>query len=71
MCGISCTIALKGKAPKLNKHGVRNLAEAYERERTILSKQMEESLETIKHRGPDDRGYWFSDYNRVGGFIVA
>ena len=66
MCGISCVITLRGNAPKPNSYGAKNLAQAYERERTLLSEQMEGSLEAIKHRGPDDRGYWFSKYNRVG-----
>ncbi|KAF9735516.1 asparagine synthase [Paraphaeosphaeria minitans] len=65
MCGISCVITLKGNAPKSNSYGAKNLTQAYELERALLSEQMEGSLEAIKHRGPDDRGYWFSDYNRV------
>ncbi|KAL4936940.1 hypothetical protein BDV06DRAFT_227418 [Aspergillus oleicola] len=31
-----------------------------------LSRQMDESLELVKHRGPDARGQWFSHDHRVG-----
>ncbi|KAF1964823.1 glutamine-hydrolyzing asparagine synthase [Bimuria novae-zelandiae CBS 107.79] len=65
MCGISCVITLKGNAPKPHSYGAQNLSQVYELERAHLSKQMEDSLEVIKHRGPDARGYWFSDHNRV------
>jgi asparagine synthetase B (glutamine-hydrolysing) len=71
MCGISCVVTLRGNGAKANSYGARFQAEAYGRERHVLSQQMEKSLETIKHRGPDGRGYWFSDFNRVGALCCA
>ncbi|KAL3461967.1 nucleophile aminohydrolase [Aspergillus heterothallicus] len=36
------------------------------RERTHLERQIDESLEIVKHRGPDASGKWISDDNRAG-----
>lgn len=53
MCGITCAVALRGHGP---------LA----KECDELSKTLEESLNTIKHRGPDADGHWISEDCRVG-----
>ena len=53
MCGITCAVALRGHGP-LTK------------QREVLSKTLEESLDTIKHRGPDANGHWISEDCRVG-----
>jgi asparagine synthase (glutamine-hydrolysing) len=55
MCGITCAVALRGHGPLANS-----------KERGDLEKTLEESLDTIKHRGPDANGHWISDDCRVG-----
>jgi asparagine synthase (glutamine-hydrolysing) len=55
MCGITCAVALRGHGPL-----------AIPKERGELEKTLEESLNTIKHRGPDANGHWISDDCRVG-----
>ena len=37
-----------------------------ERGRDRLERDLDASLDTITHRGPDSRGRWFSEDNRVG-----
>jgi asparagine synthase (glutamine-hydrolysing) len=53
MCGITCAVALRGHGPLATNRGG-------------LSKVLEESLDTIKHRGPDANGHWISEDCRVG-----
>lgn len=53
MCGISCAVALRGHGPLTT-------------DRNELSKTLEHSLDTIKHRGPDAKGHWISNDCRVG-----
>ena len=57
MCGISAIIAL---------HGFNATANGAENDAETLSTKLNESLEMIKHRGPDSRGQWISKDNRVG-----
>ncbi|KAE8830705.1 hypothetical protein PTNB85_07292 [Pyrenophora teres f. teres] len=52
MCGITCAVALRGHGPLAKERGV-------------LSKTLEESLDSIKHRGPDANGHWISEDCRV------
>ncbi|KAL6704416.1 hypothetical protein ACN47E_008268 [Coniothyrium glycines] len=52
MCGISCAVTLQGHGPLTN-------------DRDKLGQTLDESLNTIKHRGPDANGYWISDDCRV------
>ncbi|CAN9227763.1 unnamed protein product [Alternaria alternata] len=52
MCGITCAVALRGHGP---------LA----KEREELSKTLDQSLDNIKHRGPDAEGHWISEDCRV------
>ncbi|KAA8618169.1 AsnB Asparagine synthase glutamine-hydrolyzing [Pyrenophora tritici-repentis] len=52
MCGITCAVALWGHGPLTKERGA-------------LSKTLEESLDNIKHRGPDANGHWISEDCRV------
>jgi asparagine synthase (glutamine-hydrolysing) len=54
MCGISCAITLRGHRPLCGG------------DRSTLSKTLDNSLETIKHRGPDANGQWISKNGRIG-----
>lgn len=40
------------------------------RERHKLYSDLEASLDQIKHRGPDSRGHWISDDNRIGTLVI-
>lgn len=53
MCGISCAVTLRGHQPLCG-------------DRAKLAKTVDQSLDTIKHRGPDSNGQWISDNGRVG-----
>lgn len=53
MCGISCAVTLRGYKPSYGDH-------------ISLSKAVNESLDAIKHRGPDSNGQWISENGRVG-----
>lgn len=53
MCGISCAVALRGHGP-------------LDHNRERLNRTLKESLDTIKHRGPDSNGQWISENQRVG-----
>ncbi|KAF2826988.1 glutamine-hydrolyzing asparagine synthase [Ophiobolus disseminans] len=52
MCGISCAVTLRGHKPLCG-------------DRASLSRTLDESLNTIKHRGPDANGQWISENGRV------
>jgi asparagine synthetase B (glutamine-hydrolysing) len=39
-------------------------------ERKKLLRDLDQSLDKIKHRGPDSRGHWLSADNRVGTLVV-
>jgi asparagine synthase (glutamine-hydrolysing) len=56
MCGITCAVALRGHGPLAKGRGGVGR----------LSKILEESLNTIEHRGPDANGHWISEDCRVG-----
>ncbi|CAI6289712.1 unnamed protein product [Periconia digitata] len=53
MCGITCAIALKG------------YCKPSERDRERLTQAIDQSLDYIKHRGPDSKGFWISEHCRV------
>jgi asparagine synthase (glutamine-hydrolysing) len=53
MCGIISAVTLRGHKPACGDH-------------ESLSKAVDESLDTIKHRGPDSKGQWISEDGRVG-----
>lgn len=57
MCGISCVISLD----RVRTHSVDCQVDS-----EVLAKQLDDSLELIKHRGPDSRGQWISSDNKVG-----
>jgi hypothetical protein len=61
MCGITCAVALRGHGPLVatqqHQHGGGSGG---------LSEMLEESLDTIRHRGPDAKGCWISEDARVG-----
>ncbi|KAH7079477.1 hypothetical protein FB567DRAFT_571629 [Paraphoma chrysanthemicola] len=52
MCGISCAITLHGHKPLCG-------------DSASLSKTINESLDTIQHRGPDSNGHWINENGRV------
>ncbi|KAL4883930.1 nucleophile aminohydrolase [Aspergillus karnatakaensis] len=58
MCGLTAILSLDGRAncPQYDNNT----------DPEVLSEQMDESLELVKHRGPDARGQWFSPDHRVG-----
>ncbi|KAL4794369.1 nucleophile aminohydrolase [Aspergillus venezuelensis] len=58
MCGITAILRLKDAS---------NCSQCSENvDQQALSRQMDESLELVKHRGPDARGQWFDSNHRVG-----
>ncbi|KAF2759253.1 asparagine synthase [Pseudovirgaria hyperparasitica] len=63
MCGISCAVTLKSATR--NGRAAVYAQDHLATERTYLSDRLNESLEKIKHRGPDARGQWISDDCRV------
>ncbi|EON67269.1 asparagine synthase (glutamine-hydrolyzing) [Coniosporium apollinis CBS 100218] len=71
MCGISCILGLEGQAahPSPSEHinGVNGQVVNGEVDckRLELERELDASLELIKHRGPDSRGHWISPDNRV------
>ena len=75
MCGISVIVALQGQTHQFNgssgplPNGVdTHLGKdpAHDDYAAKLSKELDESLKVIDHRGPDSRGQWISDCKRVG-----
>ena len=76
MCGISCVLEINGQhllptgtndeSEFKNQVSSVPVASADAGEREKLSKSLEDSLDKIKHRGPDSRGQWISPDNRVG-----
>jgi asparagine synthase (glutamine-hydrolysing) len=57
MCGISCIVALGERARRLNEQDKRN-----------IEGRLNNSLEQIRHRGPDSTGTWISQDGRVGTY---
>jgi asparagine synthase (glutamine-hydrolysing) len=72
MCGISCVFGLKAHSPEPHQHQTNGYAngDAHMQERKKLLRDLDQSLDKIKHRGPDSRGYWLSADNRVGTLVV-
>ncbi|KAL0935908.1 asparagine synthase [Colletotrichum truncatum] len=75
MCGITATIKLRRSVPgtEVNgtngaNHGIGLNGEALngQRQDTGLRDQLEESLQTIAHRGPDASGVWISKDGCIG-----
>jgi asparagine synthase (glutamine-hydrolysing) len=72
MCGISCVFGLKAHSPEPQQHqsnGYSN-GDTHLQERKKLLRELDQSLDKIKHRGPDSRGHWLSADNRVGTLVV-
>lgn len=72
MCGISCVFGLKAHSPQPHQqqpNGYTN-GDTQAQERKMLLRDLDQSLEKIKHRGPDSRGHWLSEDNRVGTLVV-
>lgn len=78
MCGISCILQLTNpthqhtsQTHQNGTHGdaaVANVPNTNPK-RDHLRKELHESLEQIRHRGPDATGDWISDDCRVGTLI--
>jgi asparagine synthase (glutamine-hydrolysing) len=72
MCGISCVFGLKAHSPEPQQHQTNGHTngDTHMQERKKLLRDLDQSLEKIKHRGPDSRGHWLSADNRVGTLVV-
>jgi asparagine synthase (glutamine-hydrolysing) len=72
MCGISCVFGLKTHSPGQQLHQTNGHAngDTHMKERKELLRDLDQSLDKIKHRGPDSRGHWLSADNRVGTLVV-
>lgn len=72
MCGISCVFGLKAHSPEPHQHQANGYAngDTHLQERKKLLHDLDQSLDKIKHRGPDARGHWLSADNRVGTLVV-
>lgn len=71
MCGISCVFHLGDHSPKatdIQQDASANV-NSQNREREKLLHDLDQSLDKIKHRGPDARGHWLSADNRVGTLV--
>ena len=58
MCGISAAVSLETDTKSSRPHTFQ----------AGFSKKLEESLHTIRHRGPDAQGQWTSSDDRVGKY---
>jgi asparagine synthase (glutamine-hydrolysing) len=73
MCGISCVFGLAANSLESHQYqsnGYSN-GDTHLQERKKLLHDLDQSLDKIKHRGPDARGHWLSADNRVGTLVVA
>jgi asparagine synthase (glutamine-hydrolysing) len=72
MCGISCVFGLKAHSPEAHQHQTNGHSngDTHVQERKKLLRDLDQSLDKIKHRGPDSRGHWLSADNRVGTLVV-
>lgn len=71
MCGISCILSLQHSHHHLKDaghlpNGIQGIELNGDTDRMRLAKELDESLDLIKHRGPDARGQWISPDKRVG-----
>lgn len=76
MCGISCVLALQNSRQHLHEtgslpNGAKDAAVNGGADRATVSKELDESLEMIKHRGPDSKGQWISSDGRVGPLTLT
>lgn len=63
MCGITATITLRRGKPGSDANGYITNGHG---DHSTLHKQLNESLETIAHRGPDASGIWISEDGTIG-----
>jgi len=76
MCGISVIVALQGQThqfPESASSPIPNGVDIHlgkdpkhDAYAAKLSRELDDSLKVIDHRGPDSRGQWISDCKRVG-----
>lgn len=71
MCGISCILSLQHSHHHLRDcgtlpNGLEGIELNEDADYNKLAKEVDESLDMIKHRGPDARGQWISGDKRVG-----
>ncbi|KAL9611160.1 MAG: hypothetical protein Q9167_004182 [Letrouitia subvulpina] len=59
MCGISAILCLEGHSSAKRTNDVSDHI------RSKISRELDQSLDMIAHRGPDSRGIWISEDNRV------
>lgn len=79
MCGISCILTQEhpshtGQQPIANgtPNGLPNgFHTKHDTTRSAISHELNASLDQIRHRGPDSRGQWISDDNRVGPLLSS
>jgi len=67
MCGITCILSLSSQHrhhPNGQPNGTTSTSKNEGRE--DLARELNASMDQIKHRGPDARGKWISDDCRVG-----
>ena len=72
MCGISCVFGLAANSLESHQYqsnGYSN-GDTHLQERKKLLRDLGQSLDKIKHRGPDSRGHWLSADNRVGTLVL-
>lgn len=68
MCGISAIVSLhRSNGITSNDQSDRTDGSS---NKEALTRQMQESLDTIKHRGPDSSGIWISDDEDIGPPIL-
>ena len=67
MCGISVILKLRAcDRSKDQNSQVNGATGPNDAARAKLEKELDDSLEMIKHRGPDSRGQWISPDRHVG-----
>jgi len=74
MCGISCILSLQHSHHRLKDpghlpNGIQGIELNGDSDRNKLAKELDDSLDLIRHRGPDARGQWISSDKRVGPLI--
>lgn len=72
MCGISCVFRLGDHSPKAtnSQPGDSTNASHQDSQREKVLHDLDQSLDKIRHRGPDARGHWLSADNRVGTLVL-
>ena len=78
MCGISCILSLSPPSSHSHGHTNGNGNDTHTNGYTPnndkhdkLQTDLNASLESIRHRGPDGTGHWISDDCRVGTLVYS